>query len=314
VLLAAPETLVRPIAEQLPRTRNGEPQVAAAVAAIRRRWSGRPQYALVLGTGLGGLADRIDADAVIPYCEIPGFPRSTALAHKGQLVCGSLAGQTVVALQGRCHLYEGYCFEQLTLATRVMAALGAQRLIVSNAAGGINPRFARGDVMLIDDHLNLTFQRLPLWASDLPARDCGDRLGVPSAPRHYYCRGMMDEMLELARRENIALQRGVYVAVTGPNYETRAEYRMFRRLGGDAVGMSTIPEVLTAADCGMQVLGFSAITNIAQPDAPQQVDPQEVVDVATFAAPKIERLLTALLRNAGAETVGAYPLPARRGL
>lgn len=273
-----------------------DPRVGAAVGAIRRRWRGAPQAALVLGTGLGGLAELIDAEAVIPYREIPGFPQSTALAHKGQLVCGVLAGATVVTMQGRCHLYEGYCFDELIFATRVAAALGALQLIVSNAAGGLNPRFAAGDVMLIDDHMNLMFQRLPLEGSEpRVTRDCGDRVGLVPAVRHYYCRELIENVLALARRENIVLQRGVYVGVSGPNYETRAEYRMFRKLGGDAVGMSTIPEVLAAANCGMRVLGFSAITNIARPDAPREVDAQEVVDVATCAAPKIQRLLLGLL-------------------
>jgi purine-nucleoside phosphorylase len=290
VLLAEPElteeTTVAP----------RQSDVATAAEAIRRKWDGVPRYAIVLGTGLGGLADLIDAEAVIPYRQIAGFPHSTALAHKGQLVCGRLAGQVVVALQGRCHLYEGYCFEQLTFATRVVAALGARRLIVSNAAGGINPKFAAGDVMAIDDHVNLMFQRLPLPSGQREMQACGDRLGLPPTVRHYYCRQLLDDVLNLARRENIVLQRGVYIGVTGPNYETRAEYRMFRRLGGDAVGMSTIPEVLTAATCGMQVLGFSAITNIARPDAPEQVDAQEVVDVAACAAPKMQRLLLSLLK------------------
>jgi purine-nucleoside phosphorylase len=256
-------------------------KIAAAVAAIRRHWSGEPQDAIVLGTGLGDLADEIRAAAVIPYRDIPGFPCSTALAHKGQLVCGELAGRCVVAMQGRCHVYEGHSFEQLGFATRVLATLGAQRLMVSNAAGGLNPQFVSGDVMVVDDHINFMFRQ--------PSG--GNRPRV----EHYYCRRLLDQVLKLARRENIPLQRGVYVGVTGPNYETRAEYRLFRRIGGDAVGMSTIPEVLAAASCGMQVLGFSAITNIARPDAPREVTAQEVVDVAACAAPKIRRLLMALL-------------------
>ena len=281
MLLAPPLLAVRDHYRPLPPSSSESP-LAAAVDAVRQRWECVPQVAVVLGTGLGDLAHLIDAEAVIPYRDLPGFPHSTALAHKGQLVCGRLAGQVVVALQGRCHLYEGYCFEQLTFATRVVAALGAKRLVVSNAAGGLNPQFVPGDVMLIDDHINFMFQR--------------PQSNGASPVRHHYCRKLVDEVLALARRENIALQRGVYVGVTGPNYETRAEYRLFRKLGGDAVGMSTIPEVLAAASCGMQVLGFSAITNIARPDAPQEVYAQEVVDVAACAAPKLQRLLLELLR------------------
>ena len=282
--------------------RVNDTKIAAVIEAVRRRWDGIPTEALVLGTGLGGLADLIDTEAIIPYQELCGFPRSTALAHKGQLVCGRLGNATVVALQGRCHLYEGYCFEELTFATRLVAALGARRLIVSNAAGGVNPQFSVGDVMLIDDHINFMFQHLPFpttnhapaWRRSFAEESPGNG-GTPGLPRHYYCRRLVEQMLKLARQEDIVLQRGVYIGVTGPNYETRAEYRMFRRIGGDAVGMSTIPEVLVASNCGMQVLGFSAITNVARPDAPQHVDAQEVVDVAACAAPKIERLLLRLL-------------------
>jgi purine-nucleoside phosphorylase len=278
VLLAKPKPSSREIKRPLHTT---DGMVAAALAAIRRHWADQPQDAIILGTGLGGLADEIRSAAVIPYGDVPGFPCSTALAHKGQLVCGELAGRCVVAMQGRCHFYEGHSFEQLGFGTRVMAALGAQRLIASNAAGGLNPQFVSGDVMVIDDHINFMFQQ--------PTG--GNRAKV----QHYYCRQLIEQALALARRENIVLQRGVYVGVTGPNYETRAEYRMFRRIGADAVGMSTIPEVLTAASCGMQVLGFSAITNIARPDAPREVTAQEVVDVAACAAPKIQRLLMRLL-------------------
>jgi purine-nucleoside phosphorylase len=272
------------------------PKLATAVAAMRRHWSGVPRVAIILGTGLGHLAEMIDAEAVISYREIPGLPHSTALAHKGQFVCGRLAGVPVIALQGRCHLYEGYCFEELTFSTQIVAALGAKQLIVSNAAGGMNPQFRTGDVMVIDDHINLMFKMPPLpegVKTGIP--DCSDRLGIPCPARYYYDRQLIDDALEIARRENIVLQRGVYVGVTGPNYETRAEYRMFRRLGGDAVGMSTVPEVLTATHCGMRVLGFSAITNVAKPDAPDIVDAQEVVDVAECAAPKMQRIILRLL-------------------
>ena len=160
MLLAKPRLSPR---ETRRTSQTADGMVAAAVAVIRRRWSGEPQDAIVLGTGLGGLADEIQAAAIIPYGDIPGFPCSTALAHKGQLVCGELAGRCVVAMQGRCHVYEGHSFEQLGFATRAMAVLGAQRLIVSNAAGGLNPQFVSGDVMLIDDHVNFMQQRHPFW-------------------------------------------------------------------------------------------------------------------------------------------------------
>jgi purine-nucleoside phosphorylase len=290
----------RPAVSLRPARLVQDPAVAAAVSAVQRHWSDTPHWAIVLGTGLGDLADSISAEAILPYRSLPGFPHSTALAHKGQLVCGTLSGVPVVALQGRCHLYEGYCVDELTFATRVMAALGAKRLIVSNAAGGMNPAFASGDVMVIDDHINLMFRAPSLphgrHSTETPA---GSRVGFVPRERDYYCRTLLAEAQRIARAENVVLRRGVYIGVTGPNYETRAEYRMFRRLGGDAVGMSTIPEVVAAHACGMRVLGFSAITNVARPDAPELVDAQEVVDVAACAAPKLQRIVVQLIAERG---------------
>lgn len=271
------------------------PGVAEAVHRIRRDWDGVPASAIVLGTGLGRLAEMIDAEAVIPFRSIPGFPSCTALAHKGQLVCGRLMNVPVVAQQGRCHMYEGYSFEELKFAVRVMAALGSPQLIVSNAAGGVNPRFSVGDVMLIEDHVNLMFPSTK--DVDVLAEKDGQHVEGRALVnrRHYYSRELFQSAVNAALLKRVPIQTGVYVGVTGPNYETRAEYRLFRKLGGDAVGMSTIPEVIAAAECGMSVLGFSAITNVAKPDAPDVVDAHEVLDVAELAAPKIQQIVMTLL-------------------
>jgi purine-nucleoside phosphorylase len=253
--------------------------IAAAVSAIRRRWSCPATTAVILGTGLGDLADELGETKAISYSEVPGFPRSTALAHKGRLVCGELGGAPVVMMQGRCHFYEGYSLDDLTLPVRVLAALGINTLIVTNAAGGLNPRFSIGDVMLVDDHINL------MW------RAGGAGLSERSRHVRFYDLDLGDAAQSAARQHNFPLQRGVYVAVTGPSYETRAEYRAFRRLGGDCVGMSTVPEVLAAASCGLAVLALSTVTNVANPDAPKVVSAEEVVEVAAIARPRIEAIV-----------------------
>lgn len=261
-----------------------------ALAVVRSRWNCKPEVAIILGTGLGDLADEITAEQIIPYREIPHLPHSTALAHKGNLICGKLDGVPVVVMQGRCHLYEGYDVERATLAVRLMHALGAQTLIVSNAAGGVNPQFVAGDVMLIEDHIQLMF--LQGLASFLPGQT--DRM--PRVSARLYDPELLELGLQIARAQGFACQRGVYVAVTGPSYETRAEYRMFRKMG-DCVGMSTVPEVLVAAECGMRVFGISTITNIARPDspAPDEIDAEHVVQVAQFVQPKVRALVRGLL-------------------
>jgi purine-nucleoside phosphorylase len=263
-------------------------QLAAAVSSIRSRWTCDAKTAVVLGTGLGELAEEVAANAVILYREIPGFPHSTALAHKGRLVCGSLNGTPVVMLQGRCHLYEGYAIDDLALPVRTLAALGIRTLIVTNAAGGLNPGYAIGDVMLIDDHINLMG-----LASVSPL--CSATFGRFPRRHSLYDRELAAVASAIARRSDFALHRGVYVGVRGPSYETRAEYRAFRRIGGDCVGMSMIPEVLAAAACGINVLALSTVTNIACPDALKRVSAQEVVEVAAIARPKVRTILWRML-------------------
>ncbi len=260
-----------------------------SVAAIRRRWTGESGLGVILGTGLGDLANEIAAEATISYRDIPGFPCSTALAHKGCLVCGTFGGRPIIALQGRCHLYEGYRAVELGLPVRVLAGMGVQTLIVTNAAGGLNPGYSVGDVMAIDDHICL--MGLPSLAR--PSVICPDRVARPSS--RLYDEGLIRRAREIACAGGFPLQCGVYVGVTGPSYETRAEYRAFRRLGGDCVGMSTVPEVLVAARCGMRVLGLSTVTNVARPDAPKVVSAEEVVEVAVTALPKVRQIIHGVL-------------------
>jgi purine-nucleoside phosphorylase len=259
---------------------------AAAVAAIRRRWVCPARAAVILGTGLGDLADEIAIEEAIAYRDIPGFPRSTALAHKGRLVCGRIGGNSVLMMQGRCHLYEGYGLADITLPARTLVALGIEALIVTNAAGGVNPDYSVGDVMLIDDHINLMWLRPGV---ELKPRTRGGRM---------YDAELAGRAEHIARRGDFPLRRGVYLAVTGPSYETRAEYRAFRRLGADCVGMSTVPEVLVATAAGVRVLGLSTVTNVARPDAPQTVSAEEVVEVAATALPKVRAIVHGLVGQA----------------
>ncbi len=266
-------------------------KVDAAAAAVRCFCDRRPRVGLILGTGLGSLADHIETEAVIPYEDVPHMPKSTALAHQGQFVCGAFAGTDVIAMQGRCHLYEGYSVDQIALPVRVMRELGAKLLIVSNASGGLNPQYATGDIMVIDDHIDLMWRHSPQDENSLQF----DR--PPRRASSLYNEALIEQALAIARREDFVAHRGVYVAVTGPNYETRAEYRFFRRIGGDAVGMSTVPEVNAAVACGLDVLALSVITNVARPDSADTVSAEEVVDAATMAEPQLRAIVSAILRR-----------------
>jgi purine-nucleoside phosphorylase len=263
--------------------------VFKATSRVQAAWNGKACVGVILGTGLGDLAEEVAAEAVIPCRDIPGFPRSTALAHKGRLVCGELDGLPVVMLQGRCHLYEGYDVESLALPTRVLCELGVKTLVITNAAGGLNPRYSVGDVMAIDDHI--CFMRLSGLVP--PQSIAGDRI-ARSAVRLYDAE-LIQHATRIACESGFHLQCGVYVGVTGPSYETRAEYRAFRRLGGDCVGMSTVPEVLAAAACGMKVLGLSTVTNVARPDAPEVVLAEDVANVAATALPKVREIIQGIL-------------------
>jgi purine-nucleoside phosphorylase len=264
-------------------------QIQEAVAAIRSRWSAKAHAGIILGTGLGALAREIEAEATIPYGDIPHFPKSTAISHAGQLVCGRLAGVPVVAMEGRVHSYEAYPFQQITFPVRVMKYLGADLLIVSNACGGMNPQYKIGDVMVIDDHINLLNGNPLIGVND-------DRLGprFPDMSR-CYTPELVDRALEVARKENFIAHRGVFVAVSGPNLETRAEYRFLRNIGADCVGMSTVPECITAVHGGMRVLGLSAITDMCFPDTLKPVEIQEILHAASIAEPKLRKLVLGVL-------------------
>jgi purine-nucleoside phosphorylase len=264
-------------------------QIQAAADFIRSQGGETPRAGIILGTGLGGLARQIEATATIEYDRIPHFPRSTVTSHRGQFICGRLAGLPIVAMEGRFHAYEGYGLDQITLPVRVMKALGAELLIVSNAAGGMSPNFALGDIMLIDDHINLMGLNPLIGVND-------DRLGprFPDMSRPYDP-ALIDLALQIARKENFAAHRGVFVAVTGPNLETRAEYRFLRQIGADAVGMSTVPEVIVAVHAGLRVLGISTITDLCFPDNLHAVDVSEIIATANAAEPKLRAIVLGIL-------------------
>jgi purine-nucleoside phosphorylase len=266
-------------------------QAEEAVAAIRQRWDGTPRAGIILGSGLGDLANEIAAEVTFDYAELPHFPRTTAIGHAGKLVCGRLSGVPVIAFQGRFHLYEGHDAERAGFPVRVLKALGGEALIVSNAAGGLNPQYGTGDVMLIDDQINLMFANPLVGVND---DALGPRFPDMSSP---YDRELQRQAIAISLAEKFVLHRGVYVAVLGPNYETRAEYRMLRRLGGDAVGMSTIPEVVTAVHAGLRVLGLSTITNVGSPDALTETTGHDVLAVAATAANKLNAIVRGVVSS-----------------
>ena len=266
-------------------------RVQAAARTIRDRSPRRPAAAIILGTGLGGLAKEIKAEAVIPYEEIPGFPLSTVEAHAGRLILGSLSGKPVVAMQGRFHRYEGYSLQQVTFPVRVMHALGAETLVVSNACGGMHPLWAPGDLMLIADHINLIGDNPLIGPHD---ERLGPRFPDMSQP---YAESLRAMARKLALELGITLREGVYVAVTGPNLETRAEYRMLRAMGADVVGMSTVPEVIVAVQEGMKVLGISIITDQCLPDALEPASLEKIIAVANRAEPSLTRLVSGVVER-----------------
>ncbi|HET6882095.1 MAG TPA: purine-nucleoside phosphorylase [Pirellulales bacterium] len=266
-------------------------QIDEAVAAVRQHWPEQARVGIILGTGLGSLAQQIETQATLDYEAIPHFPRSTSISHAGQLVCGRLQRLPIVAMEGRFHAYEGYSQQQITFPVRVMKALGADLLIVSNACGGMNPNYACGDIMVIDDHINLMSDNPLIGIND-------DRLGprFPDMSRPYD-RLLIERALEIARRENFAAHRGVYVAVPGPNLETRAEYRFLRLIGADVVGMSTVPEVIVAVHSGMRVLGLSVVTDLCFPDALEPADISKILAHAATAEPRLRKIVLGVLEK-----------------
>lgn len=261
-------------------------RVRHAADLVRARWNHTADVAVILGTGMGRLAEAVEQPTIIEYDAIPDFPVSTVESHHGRLLCGTIAGRRVVAMQGRFHRYEGYSLQQVTFPVRVLRALGATTLIVSNACGVVRPDWHAGELMLIADHINLLGDNPLIGPND-------DRLGprFPDMSRPY------DEALRasargIAQRRGITLREGVYVAVPGPTLETRAEYRMVRELGGDVVGMSTVPEVIVAVHGGMRVLGVSIITDSAVPETLQPVTLAEIIEAARRAEPSLTALTT----------------------
>jgi purine-nucleoside phosphorylase len=266
-------------------------QIQDAAAAIRAVWPHVPAAGVILGTGLGNLTEDVTDRTEIPYDAIPHFPTSTAPSHKGRLVCGTLGGKKVVVMEGRFHFYEGYTLQQVTFPVRVMKALGAGALVVSNACGGMNPQWEKGDLMLIDDHINLLGDNPLIGPND-------DRLGDRFPDMcDCYDRELLKLAQRIAREEQIVCHRGVFVAVSGPNLETRAEYRFLRAIGADVVGMSTVPEVIVAVHARLRVLGVSVITDQCLPDALEPVRLAEIIATANAA----EKNLRVLVRRAVAE-------------
>jgi purine-nucleoside phosphorylase len=266
--------------------------VEMARTLIVRQWPLQPRAAIILGTGLGRLAEQVQHDVTVPFEALPGFPHATALGHRGRVVCGRLNGIPLILLDGRCHLYEGYSLEQITLPVRVAHACGAPLLIASNASGGLNPEFSSGDLMVIDDHIDL------MTGAMRPTPDGATLERAVRTGPSPYDKQLLEQVLRIARRHNFVAHRGVYVAMTGPNYETRAEYRVLRRIGGDVVGMSTVPEVVVAHALGMRILGLSVVTNVASPDAPQVVDATDVVDAAARAEPHVRQIVAEIIAHA----------------
>ena len=272
-----------------PRDGSALARIEAAAKIVRARWKHTPDAAIILGTGLGALASAIERPSVIEYPRIPGFPRSTVESHAGRLLCGELAGKRVIAMQGRLHRYEGYSLADVTFPVRVLRALGAPVLIVSNACGTLRGEWAPGDLMLIDDHINLLGDNPLIGPND---SRLGPRFPDMSQP---YDANLRASARAVAKREGIALREGVYAAVAGPNLETRAEYAMLRTVGADVVGMSTVPEVIVGVHGGMRVLGFSIITDVCVPETLGVTTLEQIIAAAKRAEPALTTLVRGVL-------------------
>ena len=249
----------------------------------------KPEYGIILGTGLGRLVDSINIDAEIPYETIPHFAVSTVEEHAGKLILGTLSGKPVMAMQGRFHFYEGYSLEQIVFPVRVMKFLHVHTLIVSNACGGINPQFIPGTIMVITDHINLLPGNPLIGLND---NRIGGRFPDMSEP---YSKKLIDAVTRVALNNKISLAKGVYAAMTGPSLETRAEYRMLKTLGADCIGMSTVPEVIAAAHAGLKVLGLSVVTDACLPDALEPADIKKIIKIANDAQPNLVKLIEKVL-------------------
>ncbi|MEO0093339.1 MAG: purine-nucleoside phosphorylase [candidate division WOR-3 bacterium] len=266
-------------------------KIAESVKAIKNKLNFKPEIGIILGTGLGMLAKDVEPIAVIPYQEIPHFPIPTVESHSGRFILGNLSGKKVAVMQGRFHYYEGYTMQEITHPIRVMHGLGIKILIVSNACGGLNPLFSAGDIMIITDHINLL--------GDNPLRGVTDPDFGPRFPDMYNCydRELIALTEKVALDLKLPIRRGVYLATIGPNLETAAEYRFFRNIGADAVGMSTVPEVIVARQVGIKVLGLSVVTDMGLPDAMRPVNLAEILNIASQAEPKLTALVREVVRR-----------------
>ena len=249
----------------------------------------QPEVGIILGTGLGGLVDEIEVEHRLMYSNIPNFPISTLEFHSGKLIFGTLSGKRVVAMQGRLHYYEGYNMRQITFPVRVLKMLGIKQLLVSNASGALNPEFRKGDLMIIEDHINMQPDN-PLRGNN--SESLGPRFPDMSEP---YNTDMVKSGMEIAQKNNITCHKGVYVSVSGPNLETRAEYRFLRTIGGDAVGMSTVPEVIVANHMGLPVFAISVLTDEGFPDTLKPVSVEEIIGIAKEAEPRMTLVLKELI-------------------
>lgn len=263
--------------------------IQEAVDFIQSKNPTKPEVGIILGTGLGRLADEIEKEIEISYRDIPHFPLSTVEGHAGKLIFGTLNNKPVVAMQGRFHYYEGYTGQQVTFPVRVMKFLGIHTLLISNAAGGMNPLFRRGDLMIIVDHINLQGLNPLIGPND---EELGPRFPDMSEP---YSQELIDMATQIALEENIYVHKGVYVGVTGPNLETRAEYRFLRAIGADAVGMSTVPEVIVGVHMGLKIFAMSVITDECFPEALKPVSHEEILAAANVAEPKLTTIMKKLV-------------------
>lgn len=257
-----------------------------SVDFIREKYSGTPELGIILGTGLGGLVREICSPLELSYRDIPHFPVSTVETHAGKLIFGQLAGKETVVMQGRFHFYEGYSMQQIVYPVRIMKLLGIKTLFISNVAGGINTRYRKGDMMILDDHINMQSAN-PLTGKNLDV--FGPRFPDMCQP---YASRLIDKAWEIAHEESVRIHKGVYAAVNGPNLETRAEYRFLGKIGADAVGMSTVPEVIAAKHAGLEVFAISLITDECDPDYLQPVSVSEIIEVASASEPKLTRILS----------------------
>ncbi|MBI4739700.1 purine-nucleoside phosphorylase [Candidatus Woesearchaeota archaeon] len=264
-------------------------QINQALKYIRTRTKFNPEVGIILGTGLGDLADEIKKETIIPYAKIPGFARSTVATHKGELMFGILSGKKVVAMEGRFHHYEGYTLQQTTFPVRVMKALGIKILVVSSAVGSVNPDLPCGTVVLLQDHINLMSDNPLIGPND---DSLGERFPDMSET---YDHELLDMAEEVAKTNKIKVGRGIYAALTGPNLETPAEYRMLRIIGADVVGMSTVPEVIVGVHCGLRIMALSVVTDLATPESIKKVNLKEIIAIANAAQPKMATIVKGVL-------------------